>query len=320
MPDRKPSHMADLGLLVLANVMFGAQYPATKAAVSNMGPVLLSIMTFGLASLCLLPFLIAENRAHAKQLPILTVFRNGNAFPFIMATVVGLLPASIVLSWGVEHSLASNGSLLTLTIPVLTALLASMIREERMTSWRWVSFALGITGAAISSEIDWRGLNLLSGTYLFGNSLILVGCLGNAFNNVYSKGLLERFQPVRLLVVCYLFTALVCLPLLFWFEPVSWSALASYPIRTWVGLAVLGCLSWGVAMIIWFRALARLEATQVALSIYLLPFFGILLSAIFLREKLSASIIGGGLLVLVGTTLVLYADSQRAPQEAIPEP
>jgi drug/metabolite transporter (DMT)-like permease len=309
-PVHHRARLLDLGLLVLCNLMFGAQYPATKTSVSSMGPVLLSVLTFILGSLCLVPFAILESRYHPDQPGALTLFKGRNLFPFLMATVFGFLPASVVLALGIERSLATNAALLTLSIPVFTVLLASAIREERMNRWRWLSFALGITGAVISSDIDWRNLQMLNAHYLLGNGLILIGCSGSAFTNVFSKGLLERFQPIRLLMTAYLFTAMICVPLMLWLEPVKWEVLRSYPKDAWIGLGILGCFSWGISMVLFFRVLSRLEVTQVSLSVYLLPFFGILLSAVFLKERISAAILGGGLLVLTGTTLILFADSR----------
>ena len=306
------AHLIDLALLVCCNLMFGAQYPATKAAVMSMGPVLVSFLTYAMATLCLIPFMVLESRAHPEQPHPLALFRSGNIFPFFMATVLGFIPASVILAWGIERSLASNAALLTLSIPIFTAVVASAVREERMNFWRWLSFGLGITGAVISSDIDWHNLSVFTARYLLGNGLILVGCLGSAFTNVYSKGLLERFRPVRLLVVSYVFSGLICVLLLLWGEPVHWSVVVSYPPRTWVGLGILGLFSWGLAMILFFRVLSRLEVTQVSLSIYLLPFFGVLLSALFLHERITGSIIGGGMLVLVGTSLILFADGRSA--------
>lgn len=319
-PVRRPARLLDLGLLVLCNLMFGAQYPATKTSVSSMGPVLLSFLTFILGSLCLAPFVVFETRAHPGQPSPLSLFRGRNVFPFLMATVVGFLPASVVLAWGIERSLATNAALLTLSIPVFTAMLASAVREEHMNRWRWLSFALGIAGAAICSDIDWRNLQVLNARYLLGNGLILVGCSGSAFTNVFSKGLLERFQPIRLLMTSYLFTAAICLPLLFWLEPVKLDVVLSYPSDAWFGLGILGLFSWGISMILFFRVLSRLEVTQVSLSIYLLPVFGILLSALFLKERITATILFGGLLVLAGTTLILFADSRAGKKPKSGEP
>lgn len=288
--------------------MFGAQYPATKAAVANMGPILLSVLTYLLASLCLLPFLMLENRVHPEQSPPLAVFDKLNFVPFFMATILGFFPASVILAWGIDRSLASNAALLTLSIPIFTAVLASIVRDERMTIWRWMSFVLGIGGAVICSDIDWKNLNVFSARYLLGNFLILAGCSGSAFTNVYSKNLLARFRPVRLLVLSYAFTGLFCLPFLWLFEPVTWNTLSSYPLRTWLGLGILGLFSWGLAMVLLFWLLSRLEVMQVSISFYLISFFGVALAALFLHETISASIIAGGALVIAGTTIVLFSD------------
>ncbi len=307
-PSKTRTHARDLILLLLCNVMFGAQYPATKAAVSNMGPILLSVLTYLLGSLCLLPFLVLENRSHPQQARPLAVFEKQNFVPFFMATILGFFPASVILAWGIDRSLASNAALLTLSIPIFTAVLASIVREERMTVWRWISFVLGIGGAIICSDIDWTNLSVFSARYLLGNFLILAGCCGSAFTNVYSKDLLERFRPVRLLVLSYTFTGLFCLPFLWALEPVTWSTLADYPLRTWVGLGILGLFSWGLAMILLFWILSRLEVMQVSISFYLISFFGIALAALFLHERISPSIIAGGALVIAGTTLILFSD------------
>ncbi len=313
---RTRAQLMDLVLLVLVNMMFGAQYPATKTAVTEMGPVLLSVLTFGLAGLCMTPFFIWESRRHPDQPPILNLFRGHNLFPFMMATVGGYFPGSVVLAWGIDRSLASNAALLTLTIPVNTALLASVVRQERMNLWKWLSFGLAITGAIISSDIDWHSLNVVGKGFLLGNMLILTACWGSAFTNVYSKGLLEQYQPVRLLMASYFVTAVVCLPLLFWLERPHWSTFGGFSPHTWAGLGILGVFSWGLAMILFFRVLSRLEVTQVSLSIYLIPVFGISLAAFFLHERISASIIIGGLLALAGTSLILLADNSEAPGES----
>src|SRR3974377_1793376 len=106
-PNHRQARLIDLGLLVLCNLMFGAQYPATKTSVTSMGPVFLSLMTFVLGAVCLAPFFIVESRAHPRQPRALTLFRGRNLFPFLMATALGFIPASVVLAWGIERSLAT---------------------------------------------------------------------------------------------------------------------------------------------------------------------------------------------------------------------
>ncbi len=57
-------------------------------------------------------------------------------------------------------------------------------------------------------------------------------------------------------------------------------------------------------MILFFKALKNLEAIQVALSNFLITFFGLPIAVIFLHEKLSLLSIIGGLLVLISTIVI----------------
>jgi drug/metabolite transporter (DMT)-like permease len=68
-------------------------------------------------------------------------------------------------------------------------------------------------------------------------------------------------------------------------------------------------------MILFFKALKVLDAMQVALSNYLIAFFGLPIAAIWLGERLNTPAIAGGILVLVSTliiTVVDYRMSQKA--------
>jgi EamA domain-containing membrane protein RarD len=58
---------------------------------------------------------------------------------FLVVGVLGLIPASAFLAWGVDRSTASNAAIIYLTVPIITALLASVMLKERMTPVRWGS-------------------------------------------------------------------------------------------------------------------------------------------------------------------------------------
>jgi drug/metabolite transporter (DMT)-like permease len=63
-----------------------------------------------------------------------------------------------------------------------------------------------------------------------------------------------------------------------------------------------------LSMVLFFKALKTLDAMQVALSNYLIAFFGLLIAAIWLGERLSAQSVTGGILVLLSTLLITIAD------------
>ena len=105
--------------------------------------------------------------------------------------------------------------------------------------------------------------------------------------------------------------------LLMFFEPLSLAALRGYSASAWTGVLVLAVVCTAMGTVLWLYALTRLDVGQAVISVYLLPFFGVLLSAVFLHERITPSMIAGGAITLVGTILVVSTDS--TPAKA-PEP
>jgi len=306
----------DISLLILVNTMWAAQYAAYRVATEKMGPVTVSAWNFLLASLVLLPFLGWERRA-ARRLssePSLAVQHPGATsgprwnsrmiLEFLMISILGLIPGSALLAWGVARSTASNAAIIYLTMPVMTALLASVILGEKMSRLRWGSLGISLAGVMILSATDLRQLQLLRGQFLLGNVLVLLACLGSSFYNVYCKGLLKRFTLLEVLIYGYTLAFLASALLMPWTEPLSIASLHAYTTATWLALLALSVFSWGLAMVLWMFLLKRLDVSQASVSIYLLPFLGVLISAVTLKERITPVMIVGGLVTLAGTVLI----------------
>jgi drug/metabolite transporter (DMT)-like permease len=299
----------DLGLLVLVNALWAVQYPAYRVVSRAMGPLTASTWIFLFATIVLLPFLFRERAREAtpgvsQPLGEHSLFERRNIIGFIFIGVIGLVPASALLAWGEKLSTASNASLIYLTVPIITAIMASMILNEKMTWVRWLSLLISVVGVLILSGIDVRHLDLVRAGFLFGNILVLLACFASSFYNVYSKELLSRFQPLEVLIYGYVIALIISLPFLIWVERFSISNVRTYTVETWVALLVLSVLSWGLAMVLWMFLLKRLDVSQASVSIYLLPFLGVLISALTLKEKIAGDTVLGGLVTLMGTILI----------------
>jgi drug/metabolite transporter (DMT)-like permease len=308
--------LADLGLLILVNAMWGAQFTAYKLVSSDIGPVTVSAWVFLVGGIVLLPFIVRERRnrmcvqqSDAQKTDIdRSLLSKRNLAGFIAISVFGLVPASAFMAWGVARSTASNSALINLTIPIITALLAVAMLGERMTAARWVSLFVSLAGVLILSDFDWRHLALTSNTFLMGNILVLLSCTCSSLYNVCSKGLLRRFSPVEVLTIGYFLAVLVTIPLLCWIEPFSPQSLLHYSPATWIGLLLLGVFVWGLSMVLWMSLLKRLDVSLASISVYLLPFLGVLISAVFLGEQITGMMVLGGGVTLTGTIFIVSMD------------
>ena len=73
-------------------------------------------------------------------------------------------------------------------------------------------------------------------------------------------------------------------------------------------------------MLLYFWVIEKIDVTQASLSIYLLPVFGVLLSTVIVRERITAPLVFGGLLVFAATFLVtVYEERKRMRNAALQE-
>lgn len=304
------SHYLNLMILCLVNFMWAAQYPAYRIASDHMDVVNLNFWTFVFAILLLGPFLIRE-RLRQKDHPPITW---STLKQFVILGLVGNLPPSVFVAWGITHSTASNAAIISLTIPVLMVLMAVLMLGEHMTRLRWISMAMAVTGTILVSKIN-SGAGFFSVPVLAGNAVIFIAGAGSAFYNTYSKKLLETFTELEVLVYSFGVTCLACAVISLVHHERPFYSVGGYPWQTWASILVLGAFSWGIAMVLWMWVLKRLEIAQVSASIYLLSLFGVLLSAITLHERLTVIQIAGGFMVLLATFLTSEYEAMLARRD-----
>lgn len=291
-------------LLALASLMWSAQGTAVKILDRHLGPIAITFLPFYVTTLLFIPLLLKMRREKRSA-------ANPSAadwIRFIIAGVAGQILAQLGMTWGISKSLAANGAILNLLIPVISAVLASFLLKERITTLRVSALGIGLVGVGLMSLSDWRQASFSEMRYLTGNLLILAGCLGSAFYNVYCKGLMRRFTEIEILIFSYITASLASLPLLIWAEPFSFRAFERFDWRSWVAFAFLALLMYGASMLLFFKALQHLDVTTASASLYLVPVFGVLLAAMVLGERLNLTAMAGAAIVLLATVLIMKYD------------
>lgn len=295
--------LVDWLLLLACNLMWASQFVMVKLVQEQMGPLFAVTFPIALSTLLLI--------AMVGRSPGGRITRQ-DIWSFALLGILGQLVAQLFITWGVRFAPASNAALLMLIMPVSTAVMAHFLLGEHMTPVRWISFGLALLGVLACSGVDWNGVNFGSG-YLAGNALIFLSVLGSAFYNTYSKKVLERHSPLRVLLYSYYALLLVLLPVTVAMEPSGFINLPHYSATVWIGLAILAIFQYFLSMAIFLNVLSRLDATQAALSNYLIPFFGVLIAAVVLHERLTRFMIAGGILALASTLLItVWDDAPRS--------
>jgi drug/metabolite transporter (DMT)-like permease len=289
-------------LLFTCNLIWAFQFICIKLTQDQVGPYFTVWAPMLLATLFLIPFVIKDFKRGGKQLKDVLVF--------VQLAALGAFPSQVLMTWGTQYSLASNAAILMLALPVITAVFAFLILREKMTPIRWVSFIIAIIGVLLCSTNDIKHMDMGS-RYALGNLLIFLAIVGNAYYNVGCKKIADKYTEMEMVFYTYVVMIILLTPLVLYYEPYMFARISSFTTNTWIGMGSLTIFHNFLSMLIFFKALKFLDATQVALSNYLITFLGLPIAAIWLGERLDNQAIAGGILVLVSTLILTIVDNRK---------
>src|SRR5690606_13593684 len=156
-----------------------------------------------------------------------------------------------------------------------------------------------------------------SSKYALGNIFIFLAIVGNAYYNNGIKRIANSYSEMQLLFFSYAMTVILLTPFILFYEHEVFVRISSFSGRTWTGLILLTFFINFLSMLLFFKALKSLDVMQVALSNYMITFFGLPIAAIWLGESLSTMAIAGGILVLVSTIIITIVDYRMSHKKPV---
>lgn len=286
-------------LLFACNLMWSLQFTCIKLTQDQVGPYFTVWAPMLISILLLAPFVLRDFKREGKKIKDVLVFGQ--------LALLGAFPAQVLMTWGTQYSLASNSAILTLTLPVISAVFAFIMLKERMNRIRWLSFVIAIAGVILITFNDIKQINFGS-KYAVGNLLIFLAIVGNSYYNVGCKKVSQAYSAIEMVFYTYVVIVILLTPLVLYYENDVFARIPSFTHQTWTGMSLLTIFHNFLSMVLFFIALKVLDAMQVALSNYLITLLALPIAAIFLGEKLGAQAIIGGLFVLLSTLIITIVD------------
>jgi drug/metabolite transporter (DMT)-like permease len=291
---------------MLINFMWATQVPVIKLIGDRFGPVAIAFVPMILSTVLFLPALHVESRGRGR--PLQWHWRDTKHF--VIAGLFGMFLLQFTYTLGAQRTLGSNAAVITLSIPALVAVAASIMLDEKLTSVRVIGFILALAGVVMTSLPDLRGSHFGNSTYLLGDFLFLIACAASAFYNTYCKLLIDRnYTELEILVYTSAVASIASIPLFIWIEPLSFDSILRIDRGALLGILELALIVYGASMLLFFWILKRLDVTQATLSNYALPFFMGVLAVLVLHESLTP-LIAGGVIVFLSTLVVTVYEAE----------
>ena len=292
------SRGAAYAVLAARVLVWGLNWPIMKLVVGGMPPLWFVVTRLTVGAICLFALLLATGRFEKPTRADWPVVISVSVFQ--MWLFMGLTTI------GIQFVPAGRSAILSYTSPLWVLPAAILLFRERLTRWRLLGMVFGLGGLIVllnPASIDWSNRNVL-----LGNFLLLLGAGMWAIAILHTRRHRWHLSPLQLAPFQM---ALLIVPACF----VAWAV--EGPFRadwSWQLIAMLvynGPLATAFAFWASVSIQRALPSTTVSLSYLAVPAWGLTASTLWLGEDLPASLVLGGILILLGVAAIAIGDTRR---------
>lgn len=278
-----------------AVLLWSASYIATKYAYSCFSPLMAGLVRFFFATVLLFAVrIITKETVRPSKKDMARIAVSG---------LLGITLYFAAENIGVKLTSASNCSLLVASYPAITALFEFFIYRTKPTLRKVIGITLAFSGVVILTS---QGESSGSET-LWGNLILIGAGVIWTFYNFITRTVTSKYSPVTLSYYQFLFGTIFFVPLVL---------IEHQPIQDLTGTGIvamvylfLGCSVGAFLLYNW--GLRKLSAAASVSLMNLVPVFGIILSAVFLKETITMTQIIGGAVVILGVILSTTTGKQN---------
>ena len=276
----------DIVDLILLGLIWGASFLFMRIAVPEFGPFALVEIRVAIAALVLLPIAAKQGQATSMQSNWQTLSILGahnTALPFLLFAF-----ATLTLTAGVA-------GILNATAPIFTAIVAWLWLGQSLTRGRTLGLLIGIAGVFLLVRNK-------TGTATDGFALAVCAGLGASLlygiGANYTREKTAHVKPIAAAAGSQTAAAILLFPVAVMTWPEQMPSLAA-----WIAVVLLGLLSTGFAYILYYRLVANTGPTSAMTVTYLIPIWAMILGALIIGESITAEMLMGCGVVLLGTAL-----------------
>ncbi|HUB79133.1 MAG TPA: DMT family transporter [Bryobacteraceae bacterium] len=280
-------------LLSLMIVGWAANYIAAKIAVQTFPPVLLYCIRMSMAGVLMAVVYAWHRRTNPptwtlRDLPLM-----------VLIGIFGVSLNQFLFVYGISETSVAHAAIFANMSPVLVLLLAGASGLEAMTPSKVAGVAVALGGVVLLRAMDARPHGAAT---LAGDGVVFLGSLAFSIFTVVGKPTAAKFGSISVMTVAYVGAALLVSPLTIW--RISQFHLAAAPASAWLALTYMTVGPSVTCYLIYYYALARMEASRLTSLNYVLPVLATLLGVLILGEQVTLWTAVAGVVIFTGVYMV----------------
>ncbi len=271
-----------IGITIL---LWASSFAAVRASLQAFTPGHIALFRFLIASVLLAIFTLITRIKLPKLKDIPVIFLLG---------FLGIAAFHTAQNYGQVTVTAGSAGMIISSVPIFTAILATIFLGEKLKLWGWLSIFISFLGVSLIALGEREGVKFNPGVFI-----LLLAAIAAAIYFVLQKPYLIRYTALQL--VTYMIWAGTLLLLVF--TPGLIEEVTNAPIEATIATIYLGIFPSAVAYVTWSYALSRAPASIVASFLYLQPVFAVIIAWIWLNEIPALISMIGGVVTILGVFL-----------------
>ncbi|MBT2601105.1 MULTISPECIES: DMT family transporter [unclassified Oceanobacillus] len=216
----------------------------------------------------------------------------------LLGMLFGVILHHSLIAIGLTMINASNASLILSLVPLTTAILAVLFLGEQLTKLRIIGFILALTGVFFIQGGSFSNMKLSQ-----GELILFIAMLVQATSFIFVKKATATLDSKQVTTIMYLLGSIGLLIISFITEPKGFNDMTSATLFIYFLFIVSGVVATGVGYIVFNAAIQQIGAGKTAIFNNFVPFFGLVFSALFLNETITASQLIGFVFIVAGVLL-----------------
>lgn len=274
--------------LIILSAIWGGSFIFMRVISPVLGPILTASMRTLIAGLFLIIiFKFTGYKIHWKR-------------DYKQLIIIGIVNSSIpffMYSYAALHIPASLSSILNSMSPMFGAILSAIFLIEPLSVKKSIGLILGSIGVGIISTLSVTGAGL---NYYLSLGACIIAAICYGISSIYIKLRASHIEPKAIAAGSQLFAGLALLPFVF-LSPVSFHL----DFKLAITVILFAIISSAIAYLLYYELIKNVGPTKALTVTFLVPVFAILWGYILLREPITLSTIVGGIVILLGTYLVM---------------
>ncbi|MCP4969307.1 MAG: DMT family transporter [Arcobacter sp.] len=199
---------------------------------------------------------------------------------------------------GTKFGTASlGGALVTTLIPINTFLIMAIIFRKKIE--RKDTFALILGSIGVLTMLNFWSFKLEQLFKIENMYFLLASIFWPILTIVSSR--ITKTSPIVFTLYIHIISTIIVSFLFIDFNNINY---ASFDNIFWINILSLAIISTTFSTTIYFIGIEKLGTKEVSSFIFLVPFFAIILSVVFLKEEISLSIILGTILTIISVKIL----------------